>query len=430
MDLADDVAAWMNANAVGIGYPNSTLRTYVVAIGDPKNTYGEMTALQQIAARGGGDYVVADDFATLESNIQDVFMAIVNRSTSFSAASITTVQSSGYTSAFLPRFTPNGGQLWPGTVSRFSLFNEFSAGCTSLDQGKVTSANPNGDADCNDFYLTDSNKAFVGESNGQFVVLDNGKTWDGGWPAKSGGDGGVAASPFWEAGQVLAARVNGWLAGNSAQQRKIYTVAPDSSGGYDPTLIQFTSANAGTLTPLFQLGGVNGDFCTTLGNLTRHVYASETDCGQDLIDFVNGKDILFQNPVQPDQPAAEQLPGPAERARGHLPLHPGAGDPAGADVPLRPRRGEPVRAVAVRPALRARRAGRVRELLLHQPVPDPVPPGRLERRHAARLQHRQRHGDQRRPRLRPGHRRRDVGLHSRRTSCPSSSGWRSGTGTS
>jgi hypothetical protein len=173
MDLADDVAGWMNVNPVGIGYPNSTLRTYVVAIGDPKNTYGEMTTLRQVAASGGGDYVVADDYATLESNIQDVFMAIVNHSTSFSAASITTVQSSGYTSAFLPRFTPNGGQLWPGTVTRFSLFNEFSAGCTTADQGKVTSANPNGDTDCTDVYLTDANKAFVGESNGDFVVLDD-----------------------------------------------------------------------------------------------------------------------------------------------------------------------------------------------------------------------------------------------------------------
>ena len=301
MDFADDVAAWMNTNPVGIGYPNSTIRTYVVAIGDPKNTYGEMTTLQQIALRGGGDYVVADDYGTLESNIQDVFTAIVSRSTSFSAASITTVQSSGYTSAFLPRFTPNGGQLWPGTVTRFSLFNEFAAGCTSADQGKVDAVNPNGDRSCNDFYLTDSNKAFVGESNGQFVVLDNSKAWDGGWPAKA--DGGVVASPFWEAGQVLTARTNAYLAGDSSKQRKIYTVAPNSSGSYDPTLVQFTSANAATLTPLFKLGGVGGDFCTTLGNLTRHTYVTETDCGKDLIDFVNGKDILFQNPYNRTNPA-------------------------------------------------------------------------------------------------------------------------------
>ena len=303
MDFADDVAGWMNVNPVGIGFPNSTIRTYVVAIGDPKNTYGEMTSLQQVAARGGGDYVVADDFATLESNIQDVFMAIVNRQTSFSAASITTVQSSGYTSAFLPRFTPNGGQLWPGTVSRFNLFNEFADGCTTADQGRVTSANPNGDRSCNDFYLTDSKNAFVGESNGQFVVLDNSKTWDAGWPALAGSsDGGVPASPYWEAGQVLTTRVNAWLAGDASKQRKIYTVAPNTSGGYDPTLIQFTSSNADRLTPLFQLGGVAGDFCTTLGNLTRHTYTTESDCARDLIDFVNGKDVLFQNPYNRTNP--------------------------------------------------------------------------------------------------------------------------------
>src|SRR5215471_16394242 len=302
MDLADDVAGWMANNPVGIGYANSTLRTYVVAVGDPLNTYNEMTTLQQIAKRGGGDYVVADDYATLEANIEDVFTAIVSRSTSFSAASITTVQSSGYTSAFLPRFTPNGGQLWPGTVSRFNLFNEFSAGCTATDLGKVTATNPNGNGSCNDFYLTDSNRAFVGESAGQFVVLDSSKTWDAGWPVKAGSDGGVVATPYWEAGSVLTARENAALAGDSSKQRKIYTVAPDSSGAYNPTLIQFTGDNAATLTPLFQLGGVNGDFCTTLGNLTRHTYASETDCGRDLIDFVNGKDILLENPYNRTNP--------------------------------------------------------------------------------------------------------------------------------
>src|SRR5262249_30448787 len=73
-------------------------------------------------------------------------------------------------------------------------------------------------------------------------------------------------------------------------------------GGYDPTLIQFTSGNADRLKPLFQLGGVTGDFCTTLGNLTRHNYVTESDCGRDLIDFVNGKDILFKNPAHRNNP--------------------------------------------------------------------------------------------------------------------------------
>ncbi len=302
MDVADDVAAWMATTPVGIGYSNSTLRTYVVAIGDPKNTYGEMTSLQQVAQRGGGDYVVADDFGNLESNIEQVFLAIVNRATSFSAASITTVQNSGYTSAFIPRFTPNGSQQWPGTVTRFNLYNEFAAGCTSADWGKVTPANPNGDKSCYDFYLTDSKNAFVGEDNGQFVVLDNTQTWDGGWPAKGGADGGVLATPFWEASSVLAARENAVLSGDSSKQRQIYTVAPDGQGGYAPAMIQFTTSNADQLTPLFQLGGVAGDFCTTLGNLTRHTYLTENDCGKDLIEYVNGKDLLFQNPYNRTNP--------------------------------------------------------------------------------------------------------------------------------
>jgi hypothetical protein len=208
----------MNVNPVGIGYPNSTLRAYVVAIGDPKNTYGEMTTLRQIAARAG-DYVVADDYATLESNIQDVFMAIVNRPTSFSAASITTVQSSGTPRPSSP-LHPQRRSALARHRHQVQPVQRVRRGCTSVDQ-EVTSANPNGDRDCTDFYLTDAHQEFVGESSGQFVVLDSSKAWDGGWPAMAGADGGVPASPFWEAGQVLAARVNAWLAGNDAKQRKI-----------------------------------------------------------------------------------------------------------------------------------------------------------------------------------------------------------------
>ena len=307
MDLADDVAAWMSKNPVGIGYANSTLRTYVVAIGDPKNTYGEMTTLKQIADRGGGDYVVADDFANLESNIEQVFLAIVNRATSFSTASITTVQNSGYTSAFIPRFTPNGGQQWPGTVSRFNLYNEFAAGCTSADWGRVTAANPNGDRSCYDFYLTDSKNNFVGESAGAFVVLDNSKAWDGGWPMK-GAAPGTPASPFWEASTVLTDRENAAFACNGTAPTQIYTVGLDGHGGYDGRLIQFTTSNAADLTPLFQLGGVAGDFCTTLASLTRHTYVTETDCGKDLIDYVNG-DLSSRNSTTGPTPAHLIRPG-------------------------------------------------------------------------------------------------------------------------
>src|SRR6266849_8673745 len=71
--------------------------------------YGEMTILQQIASAGRGQYLAADNFANLEANIGQVMKAIVTNATSFSSAAVATVQTHGYTSAFIPRFNPSGG---------------------------------------------------------------------------------------------------------------------------------------------------------------------------------------------------------------------------------------------------------------------------------------------------------------------------------
>ena len=305
MDFADDVALWMANNNVGSSSSPETIRTYVVAIGDPNNTYNEMTTLQFVASNGQGRFLIADNFVNLEANIEQVLREIMSQATSFSSAAVATVQTHGYTSAFIPRFTPNGGSQWKGTLTRYALFNEFAAGCTSADYGVVDALNPNGNNSCYDVYLTDRNNKFIEEVNGQFVVADNTQPWDGGWPPLRGGaDGGyVTATPIWEAASVLTAREDSVLAGNTTNARRIFTVAPaGTTGTYDPTLIPFTVANAATIAPLLKLGGVNGDFCTTLGFRTRHSYVTESDCATDVIRFMQGEDVLFQNPYNRTNP--------------------------------------------------------------------------------------------------------------------------------
>jgi len=304
MDLADDVALWMANNNVGSASLPETVRTYVVAIGDPYNTYNELTSLQIIAANGQGRYLVADNFVDLEANIEQVMNAIINRATSFSSAAIATVQTHGYTSAFIPRFTPNGGAQWHGTLTRFSLFNEFAAGCTSADYGAVDALNPNGNNSCYDVYLTDKNNKIIEEVNGQFVVANTSQAWDGGWPPLSSADGGyVPAVPVWEAASLLAAREDSVLAGATSNARRIFTVAPNgTSGSYSSTLVPFTVANVSNITPSLKLGGVNGDFCTSLGYRTRHAYVTEDDCATDVIRFMQGEDVLFQNPYNRTNP--------------------------------------------------------------------------------------------------------------------------------
>ena len=304
MDFADDVARWMASNNVGSASTPEKIRTYVVGLGDPQNTYGEMTILQQIATAGGGQYLAADNFANLEANIGQVMKAIVTNATSFSSAAVATVQTHGYTSAFIPRFNPSGGAQWNGMLTRFALFSEFASGCTSADYGVQNARNPNGNNSCTDIFLTDQNNKFIVEANGQFALADTTKPWDGGWPAQTGADGGVIlATPMWEASSLLAAREDSVIAGSAANARRIFTIAPNgTSGTYSPTLIPFNATNVSTITPLLKLGGVNGDFCTTLGFLTRHSYVTENDCAQDVISFMQGQDVLFQNPYNRTYP--------------------------------------------------------------------------------------------------------------------------------
>ena len=306
MDFADDVATWMVNNDVSFGTAGTHVQTYVVGIGDPRNTYGEMSILQGIASNGGGIYTVADDYRTLEVNIEQVFMDIIRRATSFSVAAITTVQTRGSTFAFIPRFRPLQGAQWEGRLLRFKLFNEFAAGCdVNVDKNVKNSVNPNGNASCNDLYLQDTNNKYIAESTdagvgaSSFFVLDNGQPWNPavvtGWPFASGPDGGmVPAVPVWEAEQELETRVTAFIAG-AADDRLIYTVAPNASGGYDPTLIPFDTAHVSAITPLLKLGGYLGDFCSSLAGMTRHTYATDDDCTTDVIQFMRGYDVMLQN---------------------------------------------------------------------------------------------------------------------------------------
>src|SRR5438105_93874 len=133
----------------------TNLRLYTIGIGD--NFFGEQNILRSAASAGRGLYVRATDFASLERNINKVFLDIISNATSFSVAAITTVQTRGTTFAFIPRFRPLGGSQWEGRLYRFRLFNEFAAGCSTTDLTSGpdggparTTANPNGYASCSD----------------------------------------------------------------------------------------------------------------------------------------------------------------------------------------------------------------------------------------------------------------------------------------
>ena len=318
MDFADDVATWAQKYPSAPATASSNLTIFTVGIGSLFN--GSQTILQDIAMNSKGTYFAAEDYATLEANIETVLKSIIGTGTSFSVAAITTVQTRGSTYAFIPRFKPLQGPDWNGSLYRFKLFNEFSAGCTSIDYGTKDLLNPNGNSSCTDIYLRDLNNNFIGEDDGgTFALLDTSQPYDGGWPilytTTTYPDGGSStidtkATPVWEAAQVLADRVytlNGGTpdAGVSdGGPRQIFTVAPvnTGNGAYNPALVPFTTANTVTITPLLQLGGYQGAFCSELAAVTRHTYATDTDCGSDVINFTLGQDVMLQNPLNQTTP--------------------------------------------------------------------------------------------------------------------------------
>ena len=314
-DYLTDVAGWINNNPMLPSFPGrSNVVTYIVGIGS--NTYGAMNSLQAAAGAGGGRFVLANDFQSLENQVKQVLLEIIKRTTSFSVAAITTVQTRGSTFAFIPRFKPLAGNDWNGRLFRFKLFNEFSAGCTAVDYSKTNDwLNPNADATCGNVYLTDADgvdptatptipsanffNSFVGEdSQGNFVKLDTTMPYP--WPVKTPT---VPANPVWEASQKLTARVNGinGVAGFNAASpvRTIWSVYDQAGTGVYDTQISLdtTLANLNILTPLLALGGVNGTFCTELSGYTKNTYALETDCAADVVKFLQGQDVMFQNTV-------------------------------------------------------------------------------------------------------------------------------------
>jgi type IV pilus assembly protein PilY1 len=315
-DFADDVAGWMANNDVGgTAYPGSHVSTFTIGIGSGRN--GRLNILKEMASRGNGSYQLASDYASLEAATYAAINSIIRRSTSFSTAAITTVQTRGQTFAFIPRFLPAPDNEWQGKLFRFNLFNEFAAGCTSADYNKVTALNPNGNASCSDVYLQDKNSNFIGEdSQGNFVQQDSTQPYNadaGGFPIKyvTGADGGtttVPAVPVWEAAQVLTNQLNATADGGTATQRTIYTVEPDGTGGYSPTLVQLTPATVpvstidSTLVSMLKLNGATSQFCANLGISTRHQtyytndQAGENNCAQDLINYIIGQDVMLQDP--------------------------------------------------------------------------------------------------------------------------------------
>lgn len=272
------------------GHQNVTTHTIAFGIETP--------ILEDTAELGGGIHLSASDATQLRNAVAQVVAEVNSRATSFSVASVTTVQTRGSTYAFVPRFRPFAEDLWEGHLYRFKLFNEFAAGCTPADTAPPMTAdkrsrNLNGDGDCDDVFLLDKNNMVVQENgDGAYMLADTTRPWDDedGWPLRSPA---TPATPVWDAAEELLKR------SPSTDPRAIYTVIDaDGDGELAPgERLEFTVANVAALLPRLALGGAGGDTCTAIAKRKKmtNPYATETACAQDVIRFVRGEDIFDED---------------------------------------------------------------------------------------------------------------------------------------
>jgi len=268
--------------------------------------------LQNTATAGGGVFVPAEDTSTLKTAFQNIFNQINTRSTSFSTATVSTLQTTAGRSVIVPRFEPARTNLWQGHLSRFDLYSEFVSACTETAAG-----NGPGDLDCDgrctSVFLQDKDGDFISpDSNGVFRKNDppNLPTCDvaplcptKGKPCASVGT--AIAKEWWEAGSQLQTRT--W------QSRKIYSVVDSNGDGKldsaDPVFELDTSNDtaATKLVPYLGLGGptsgpnIGSPICNAIatrlnanGKLAwgTAISTSNVECVKTIVRYLKGADLF------------------------------------------------------------------------------------------------------------------------------------------
>jgi type IV pilus assembly protein PilY1 len=312
----------------GMGMPGKqTLDIYTIGFGT-----GTIGAANQIlsntAEAGGGIFYGAESADQLKDGVNKAFLAINQRATSFSVATVSTLQTTTGHSVIVPRFVPSKNAHWEGHLSRYELYSEFVNSCIPNGPGDLDC-----DGQCNSVFLTDKNGAFIGEDgNGGFMLTDNGLPTCSQTPqcvaqGKScGAVGNVPASPWWDAYEAL--KNQGW------RTRYVWTVTDDQLpyGQLDSsdTMLRLdtSDATADALVPYLGLG-TNGSVCSdiaakidTAGDAAtaQVVRTSKRDCAKTIIRWLLGADVLNEvgrsaaqgwPPPRPDMtspPSATNLP--------------------------------------------------------------------------------------------------------------------------
>jgi type IV pilus assembly protein PilY1 len=284
------------------------------------------TILANAADVGGGLFVSAENPSLLKQGLATILEHINGRSTSFSVATVQTLQTSSGHAVVLPRFEPKDAPFWEGHLYRYELYSEFVNECDpNAPATSPPCCSPNGDGDldcdgaCRSAFLQDSGTAgthknpyFVQEGKDGFFYRNDPNTAScaqapacvakGKSCAPEPDAASDAANPWWDAGHQL--KKKRW------QDRRIFTVVDKdaSTGGRDgridakDAIIQLNPSNdvsARAILPY--LGNAHNKVCNriadrieTLGDpaTASVIRTNEVECAQTVVRWVLGADVF------------------------------------------------------------------------------------------------------------------------------------------
>ncbi len=340
-DMRNDPAGSCSASAGGKdgrGMPGKqVLDLYTVGFAAGANSDGAR-AMNDAAKAGGGTFVNAEAADDLKAGLTKAFNEINTRATSFSVATVSTLQTTTGHSVIVPRFIPSRAPDWQGHLSRYELYSEFVNSCIPFGAGDLDC-----DGLCASVFLTDQTGAFIAEDgNGAFVLTTDGKppctqTQLCGRCSSTGNIGNVPATPWWDAYDALKQQT--WLS------RYVYTVVDRNRDGkltpddYPQVRLNTQDVTADLLSPYMALGSASGGVCDSIADkistagdpvTAQVVRTSKRDCAKAIIRWLLGGDVFNESertatdsswpwpPLPPDQ----TLPGSST----NLPIQDNLGD--------------------------------------------------------------------------------------------------------
>lgn len=306
----------------GLNGGKQTLDLYTVGFNTTNDT-AATNVLTAAASAGGGRFVSANDASLLYSRLVDIFAEINDRSTSFSVATVSTLQTSSGHSVIVPRFDPEQAPFWKGHLFRYELYSEFVNECVpGMDRtglppcctAGATDGPLSGDLDCDgtcrSVFLADSGDKFVQEGgDGFFYQNDPNYAACSQAPLCGSTKCGIASSapaqPWWDAGEGL--RQTDW------EDRKVFTVVDrDDDGDIDaddadePVQLSVSNMDAAAAKILPYLGVGRGNVCGAIADkiltggygqanastLALAVRTTPLACAKAVIRYVLGADLF------------------------------------------------------------------------------------------------------------------------------------------